>query len=487
MFLALGGLAVAGYVVLPTAARDAVYLAVGLAACVAIVVGVHVLRPVRRAPWWLMAAGQLSWIAGDVVYTWYESVLAVEPFPSPADVLYLAAYPLLAVAFALLIRGRRSGRDRDGLIDSAIFTVAVGLLSWVFLMRPTLLGEGVDVVERAIALAYPLGDILLLGVLLRLLAGPGARSPAFGMLAAACGLLVLADAAFAVLATTSSYGGGWVDLLWLGSYVLWGAAALHPSMRGLSLPSPDGTAPFTRRRLAALTVAILAAPATLAAQLLLGMALDGWAVVVGSTVLSVLVVVRMSGLLTRLQAQAGRLDELARTDALTGLPNRRSADAELARMRRVSALDGRPLVVAMLDLDRFKAFNDTYGHGAGDRLLTEAADAWRGALGSGPLLARYGGEEFVVAFTGLSLPDAVDALDRVRAVTPGGQTVSVGAALWDGVEDTAALTQRADVALYAAKRAGRDRVVAAEGAARTGAVLPTQADAATRPGTVPTG
>jgi diguanylate cyclase (GGDEF)-like protein len=468
-FLCLGALVVAGYLALPTAARDVVYLAVGVVGAVAIVVGVRVHRPVRRAPWWLMAAGQLTWSGGDAVYLWYERVLFEPPFPSAADALYLAAYPLFALAFALLIRGRRSGRDRDGLIDSAIFTIGLGLLSWVFLMRPAVLDDSVDLLARAIGLAYPLGDILLLGVMVRLLAGSGGRTASFWLLAIAAGLMLSADTIFAVLTMTSSYDVAWVDLLWLGSYVLWGAAALHPSMRSLSEPSPDSTVPFTRRRLVALTIAILASPATLALQLLLGLTLDGWSVVISSTLLSVLVVMRMSGLLARLQAQAGQLAELARTDALTGLPNRRSADAELARRQARARVEAVPLAIAMVDVDRFKVFNDTFGHQAGDRLLAQAAAAWRRELGTDGFVARYGGEEFLFVLLGHDEARATATMDRARGVMPLGQTLSAGVAVWDGSEESQALVHRADVALYQAKKDGRDRVVPARTGAETSA------------------
>jgi diguanylate cyclase (GGDEF)-like protein len=466
-YLGLGGLAVAGYLALPTAGQDVLYLTLGLSGAVAIAVGIRIHRPVRSLPWWLMAVGLLTWMVGDVLYTWYDRFTDTPPFPSVADALYLSAYPLLAVGFALLVRGLWSGRDNDGLIDSAIFTVALGLLSWVFLMRPTVMDDSASLLERAVGLAYPLGDILLLGVLVRLATSRSARTPAFGLLAAAGTLMLLADTSFSVLALTSSYEGGAVDLLWLGSYVVWGAAALHPSMRSLSQPPPDVVVPLTRRRLAALTTAILMAPAVLAAQLVLGVALDGWAVVISSAALSILVVARMSGLLRRVQTQAGRLAEMARTDALTGLPNRRSADAELARLCARSRTEGLALSVAMIDVDRFKSFNDTYGHQAGDRLLVEAAASWRRELGVGDapvgrVLARYGGEEFLALVLSVRADDAVRSLERVRAVTPAGQTVSVGLATWDGVEDATSLVHRADVALYVAKRSGRDRLVVAD-------------------------
>ncbi len=154
----------------------------------------------------------------------------------------------------------------------------------------------------------------------------------------------------------------------------------------------------------------------------------------------------------------GELERLARTDELTGLPNRRDWEqrlpTELARATRAS----QPLCVAMLDLDRFKKFNDERGHQAGDRLLSEAAGLWLSALRPYDVLARYGGEEFSLMLPDVEAKDAVVLIERLRAATPEGATCSAGVAEWDGEETAAELVGRADAALYAAKRGGRDRV-----------------------------
>lgn len=162
-----------------------------------------------------------------------------------------------------------------------------------------------------------------------------------------------------------------------------------------------------------------------------------------------------------------RLENMARTDDLTGLPNRRSwfeeVPRELARSRRYQ----RPICVGMLDLDHFKHFNDNHGHLAGDRLLKEAAGAWRGALRETDRIARYGGEEFSVMLPDCSLEDAVSLVERLRAVMPASETVSAGVAEWNGDEPPESLVRRADTALYEAKRIGRDRVVVASKVSRS--------------------
>jgi diguanylate cyclase (GGDEF)-like protein len=118
----------------------------------------------------------------------------------------------------------------------------------------------------------------------------------------------------------------------------------------------------------------------------------------------------------------------------------------------------------MLDLDRFKQFNDREGHQAGDRMLKLCASAWTNQLRASDILARYGGEEFSLVLPGCTLGDGRVLVDRLREMTPEGQTLSAGIAVWNGVEAPLDLVGRADTALYEAKRAGRNRVVSAEAA-----------------------
>ncbi len=156
-----------------------------------------------------------------------------------------------------------------------------------------------------------------------------------------------------------------------------------------------------------------------------------------------------------------RLSGLAETDDLTGLPNRRAWDTVIARAVGYAARTRRALCVAVIDLDHFKAFNDRLGHQAGDDLLKGASASWRTALRASDTLARYGGEEFAVALPNCSSTEAAVVLDRLRALTPEGQTCSIGLAEWAPGESAGDLVARADHALYAAKRGGRDALVAA--------------------------
>ncbi len=148
-----------------------------------------------------------------------------------------------------------------------------------------------------------------------------------------------------------------------------------------------------------------------------------------------------------------RLERIAHTDELTGLPNRRAWREELPREMARAKRERWPLCVAMLDIDGLKKLNDTNGHHAGDQLLKQNAAAWSSALRPVDLLARYGGDEFAAVLTGCRREDAQKLVDRLIEATPEDHGFSVGIAEWDGVQDVQALMAAADASLYAAKGA----------------------------------
>ena len=154
-----------------------------------------------------------------------------------------------------------------------------------------------------------------------------------------------------------------------------------------------------------------------------------------------------------------RLEAMARTDDLTGLLNRRAWQELLPREVSRARRNEHHLCVAMLDLDHFKRFNDERGHQAGDRFLKQAAGAWGGALRETDLLARYGGEEFALALPDCPPQKALAVIERIRAATPEGETLSAGVAFWNGSESADDLIGRADAALYEAKARGRDQAI----------------------------
>jgi diguanylate cyclase (GGDEF)-like protein len=149
-----------------------------------------------------------------------------------------------------------------------------------------------------------------------------------------------------------------------------------------------------------------------------------------------------------------QLTDMASTDSLTGLPNRRAWETDLSQ----ALLDEQGFVLVMLDLDHFKAFNDTRGHPAGDRLLKETAAAWREELRAGDFLARIGGEEFALLLPSCTATeDALAVVERLRARVPYEQTCSAGIVVHRPGETSDTLMARVDDALYSAKAGGRDR------------------------------
>jgi diguanylate cyclase (GGDEF)-like protein len=155
-----------------------------------------------------------------------------------------------------------------------------------------------------------------------------------------------------------------------------------------------------------------------------------------------------------------RLTEMARIEPLTGLPNRRAWEHELERELARAARQGSPLAVAMLDLNGFKAQNDTHGHAAGDRILRAVAAAWLPLVRATDTLARHGGDEFAIILPDCEIGQAQALMERLAAAVRSLIGFSSGVAAWNGTETGPELVRRADQALYQAKGAGRTVVVA---------------------------
>lgn len=157
----------------------------------------------------------------------------------------------------------------------------------------------------------------------------------------------------------------------------------------------------------------------------------------------------------------------ARTDSLTGLPNRRAFDEELARRLSAWRRARRPLSIVMVDIDQFKRFNDLYGHQTGDEVLCHVARLLKDTMRQSDFVARFGGEEMAVVMPDTDMPEACRAAERAREAVETAHlrgtsdswcvTVSLGAAQCGDVDTSVGLLKRADQALYAAKRAGRNR------------------------------
>ncbi|MFD0554241.1 putative bifunctional diguanylate cyclase/phosphodiesterase [Streptomyces rectiviolaceus] len=309
------------YMTLP-GLRAPLWALIGLGGVAAVLVGVHVHRPAHRWPWWVLAAGLFAFAAGDTYYNVDEEYFQAEnPFPSPADACYLTVYPLLAAGLFGLVRYRWAGRDLPSLLDALIITGGLALPVWVYLVQPLTEVEGLTWPQRAISIAYPLGDVLVLALLARLLT-PGfvtGRNPAVRLLVLGTLTLLAFDITYGILQLNGLWQAGTLlDTGWIVFYTAWGLAALHPSMAELTsythqretlLPPP--------RRLVLLAAATLIAPAILLTEGLLDSAHDAAVIAAFSGTLFLLVILRLAGMVVAHRKAVDR--ELALRGAASSL------------------------------------------------------------------------------------------------------------------------------------------------------------------------
>ena len=463
--------AVVGYFGTPdTWLQTICYDSIAVSGAVAMVVGIRRHRPVAARLWLMFASCQMLMVCGDFTYALYARTFHTSPYPAPADAWYLTASILEIVVLIFVVRRRVPERDFAGVIEATILAGAFALIAWVYLMKPVTQSSELTLVGKLVAISYPVLDLLLLALLARMLVGGGARNGAFRLLAAGMIAYLAADYAWAFIDHFQFEAGTFASHLMDAGYLLafgfYGAAGLHPGIRELASPVEVVSRRFSRRRLALLAAATMIAPMLLASQAWRShnLVVDAPAIVVGCVGMFLLVVARMALLIRQVERQAGvleqqaaELQELAQRDALTGLANRRAWELALPLALDHARRDGSQVALAVLDLDHFKRYNDRHGHQAGDRLLKDAAAVWTSGLRAGDVLARYGGEEFALLMPGAPGMQAAALLDRLRPLTPAGQTFSAGIAIWDGQESSESFFARADAALYDAKGAGRNR------------------------------
>lgn len=472
--VAIGVVLIAAFYALPAGEipQSAVYDGLGLTMVAAAIVGLRIHRPDGWKPWLILAAGQLLFVLGDIIWTAYAA-LGEDPFPSAADASYLAGYPVLAIGLALAIRRRVSGGDRAGVLDGAILATGAAVIWWAFILGPLVAVSDPDPLSFWISVAYPVGDLLLIGLALGLVMTPGARSPSFGLLVANLVLLLVGDLVFNLQSVEGTYvDGGPLDGVWLLAYTAFGAAALHPSMTGIFNPRPIAVALLGPIRLALLAMAMLVGPVLLAVQQANGDAFV-FIVAVATAVVSILVLVRLAVMVGHLARDIERravleaqLSYQAFHDPLTGLANRRRFIEEVS----ASIETGMGTGVLFLDLDDFKHVNDDMGHDAGDALLTAVGLRIINAIRPDDLGCRIGGDEFAVLLRltpgvadaeavgrrlldALSEPVTIEGRDLVVPASIGVALAPIGARV--AVDE---LLRQADVAMYQAKAAGKQRL-----------------------------
>ena len=448
----------------PVLRRDVGYAVIGASAVAAILIGNRGNRPRAPIVWYLLAAGTALWVAGDAVYSWYQDVLQVSPSPSPADALYLPAYGVLAASLLALVARKDGRRSSTALVDSAIVTVAVGLAWWVFVVAPTWSGSEGSTAARLIAAAYPIGDILLFAVLLRVAWRRTDRPTAGILLGLGFGVVLTADTLFDVSTFVPAVAArvDALDALWLASYVLWGAAALHPSMSDLSAVHDPAPPRLRARGVAILVVVVMVGPLLIAWELTTGRPLHLWPVIVAATLMIALLTIRVVQMVRDLQDHARRLDELAGTDFVTGLMNRQRFVSHLGATLAAARRDDAGLL--LVDLERFTEINNVLGHQTGDAILRAVGGRLVELAGDRGVVARLGGDTFALLCRRITsgadvLPVAAAVLGSLnRPYELPGMTVAVEARI--GVLLLTARVVDADVALTcvdAAASAARTR------------------------------
>jgi signal transduction histidine kinase len=314
-FLALGAVAIAIYFLLPPDAQSVFYVVIGGASVAAIYVGaVRNLPSGERLPWFLFALGLLGQVAGDAIFAFYEVALNREPpSPSIADVFYLAGYPLLALGVVLILRRLGWQTSRAAILDTVLVFCGLALVQWVFFIDQYNHLQFGSEFARLVAMAYPAMDILLLVALAQLLVGPGRRTTAYWLLLASVGLWVVADEIYG-LDVNGYQGGDWIDALWLGSYVIWAAAALEPSMVRIAQPDRRRAPRLTRTRILVLAAASLTAPLALLIEHAAHHHVHAYAIALGGAALAAVVLLRLAGLVRSIE-NTGRAERLARREA----------------------------------------------------------------------------------------------------------------------------------------------------------------------------
>ncbi len=300
VYLAAGSVVLTAFVFVHSIRVGPLFNAVGLSAAVAMVVAVRMHRPAQRLPWYLVAIGQVLFVTGDVITYNYHRIFGTQPpFPSIGDLFYLSVYPFLIAGLLLLIRRRSPGRDRASLIDSLIISVGVGAISWVWLLAPYVHDATLTLPQKLTAMGYPMMDLILFFVAVRLTVTGGRRPPAFYLLMTSVAVLFATDSIYGWIVLHGTYNNstGLLEWGWGFFYLLAGAAALHPSMVGLDNPAPPQEIANPRRRLLLLAGASLMAPGVELYLSLSSKSFDAAVLTGCSVVLFVLVLVRLNGLM----------------------------------------------------------------------------------------------------------------------------------------------------------------------------------------------
>ncbi|RYU12974.1 putative bifunctional diguanylate cyclase/phosphodiesterase [Nocardioides iriomotensis] len=416
----------------------------------------------ERFGWWALAAALVSSTAGNAWYTLVLVPADTFPYPSPADYLYLAWYPLGYVAIFFLLTARVGRFPLSVWLDGLVAGAGAAALAAAVWFEPlTAQSPGTPLVEIVVNMAYPVFDLLLVCLLLGVAYIVRTAAQAW-LLVLGLGFAVtgVADVISAIQIVDGTYiEGGWIDTGWLWAVALLAAACL-PRRK---VESVDALALVTQRTGGSLRVMAvpLASAAGSLALLQLGQG-DRFPPVSGVFAAACILGAGIRAALTfRDLARLADVHREARTDDLTRLANRRELYEAAERALNAAGRKNTPTSLLLIDLDGFKEVNDSLGHAMGDELLVAFARRTEAALRPGDLLARLGGDEFAILASGSDTRAAIELGWRLVASTREpyevsdvrlSVDVSVGVAtLAPHGGSRGDLLRQADVAMYQAK------------------------------------
>jgi diguanylate cyclase (GGDEF)-like protein len=407
----------------------------------------------ERAAWLAIATAVFAWAGGEIWWTLYIEDNPSAPYPSPADVGYLAFYPLAVLGLYLLVRARAEELDRRLWMDGAIAALGSGALGAALIFEFVANRTSGTAIEVATTLAYPLGDILLIALVVGIIAltrwRPGRT---WSFLLAGIAVMAVADVAFTLQSYEATVpGGDWVEPIYLLSAILIGAEAWQPSAATIH---PE--ARFDGWRELVIPGIVAAAMIALVVMQYFNHASALTTVLWSATMLAVI------GRLALSLRENKSLLEQVQTDRLTGLGSQARLQMDLEDRERSPQ---EPLTVILLDLNGFKRYNDTFGHPAGDEMLGMLGKRLGAAIDSEATGYRLGGDEFLVVVEGGLAdlgPDERGALAArtAEALTSQGRGFDLSAA-WgiasvpEEADSPAEAMHLADVRMYAQKESRR--------------------------------
>jgi diguanylate cyclase (GGDEF)-like protein len=384
-YLGLGCLAILGVLTTPAAVRMWLYTAVAVTVLAALVTAIRRYRPVWSRPWWLLIGTLAGSVLANVGWAAAMTPSGAPRFPSLGDLSFLATMGMLVASIYWWVR---PARRSDGLIDAAIALTGGGAVVWVAAAEPLLTDDRFNGLRQASYLCYLGVDLLILTLTARVATVSRVRTVAYRLMVSAALLWAATDIVFySVLFGGDRVPADWIQLGWLGSYLLIGAAALHPSMARSTGSMPRNATQLSRARLVAYVMLTV---------LITGLAVFGAITVAAAGPAWPLIVVLGLGgitsvlLIGRLAQLGAALNQRAFVDPLTGLGNRAVLQSELHRR----GATGRVLLI--LDLDGFRDINAAFGHQSGDAVLVESGHRLRATAPSDATVVRLDADAFAV-------------------------------------------------------------------------------------------